>query len=144
MKSRINGNLIKDEILELRESGSTIIFSTHRMESVEELCDHVTLLNNSKKILEGTKEEIKDSFKTDAYKITHRGSIGGVNNNFEVIRSEALDQDHYETVIKILNGTTSNQLLAELMAVVEVKGFEEQIPSMNDIFMEAVKTAENG
>ncbi len=139
----INVNLIKDEILELRENGSTIIFSTHRMESVEELCDHVALINSSKKVLEGTKDDIKASFKSDSYRITHKGSIDGVNNTFEVLKSEELDSDHYETVIKILNGSSANELLSELIGRVEITGFEEKIPSMNDVFIEAVKMGEN-
>lgn len=140
----INANLIKDEILELREGGSTIIFSTHRMESVEELCDHIALINSSKKVLEGTKDDIKASFKSNSYRITHKGSLGSIQDKFEVLNSRSLDKDYYETVIRILNGTGANQLLSDLILKVEIKGFEEQMPSMNDIFIEAVGMGANG
>jgi len=139
----INANLIKDEILELRERGSTIIFSTHRMESVEELCDHIVLIDRSKKVLEGTKDDLKASFKSDSFRITHKGTLGAIHDKFEILKSQALDKDYYETIIKILNSTSANQLLSELINKVEIKGFEEQIPSMNDIFIEAVKMGKN-
>ena len=73
----VNANLIKDEILELRDKGATIIFSTHRMESVEELCDRVVLINKSKKILDGPKKEIKEQYKTNTYIIDYTGHLNG-------------------------------------------------------------------
>ena len=68
----VNANLIKDEIFELREKGATVIFSTHRMESVEQLCDDIVLINKSKKILDGTKSEIKKSYKSGKYNVTYK------------------------------------------------------------------------
>ena len=140
----INANLIKDEILELRDKGSTIIFSTHRMESVEELCDHIALINSSRKVLEGTKDDIKASYKSDTYWVNHLGRLDSMNDGFEVVESEDQGTNHYRSVIRIRNGQTSNQLLSRLISLVEVRSFEEKIPSMNDIFIEAVNQDRDG
>jgi len=132
----INANLIKDEILELRKNGSTIIFSTHRMESVEELCDHIALINQSKKILDGTTKEIKASYKTNTFKVLFDGSIN-LPDTFEV---QDLGQDHgmSSAYIKITNGQGPNILLSKLMENAVVHHFEEKIPSINDIFISKV------
>lgn len=133
----INANLIRNEILELREKGSTIIFSTHRMESVEELCDHIALINKSKKILDGPKKEIKDSFKTNTFEVTFLGQLGDLGNYQKV--SEAKEGEFTIAKIKITDGSSPNELLKMLINQVEVHYFNEQVPNMNDIFIQMVQ-----
>jgi len=134
----VNANLIKNEILELSDNGSTIIFSTHRMESVEELCDHIALLNKSKKIIDGTKKDIKSNFKTNTYQVEYKGTISS-SDHYDILETNELEDGYRKSVIKLANGLTTNQLLASLIDKVEVTGFMENIPTMNDIFIELVK-----
>lgn len=136
----VNANLIKDNILELKENGATVIFSTHRMESVEELCDHIAMINKSKKILDGKKVEIKNSFKTNTFRVILDSELNQ-NGIFEVLSHEAVDTgNQYE--LKIINGSSPNDLLKELIKQGEVSHFAEKIPSMNDIFI--MKANEGG
>ena len=142
----VNANLIKDEILELREKGSTIIFSTHRMESVEELCDHIALINNSKKILEGTKKAIKDSYRSNTFLVDHKGAVNGsLSNDFEVLGHEVLEDEMHKSIIQIKNGKLSpNDLLQNLISTTEVHSFIEKVPSINEIFISKVEGGNNG
>ena len=140
----INANLIKDEILELRNQGSTIIFSTHRMESVEELCDHIALIDQSKKILDGPTRQIKEAYKDNTYLITHKGDLQSANGNFELIEKSSVENDYYQSTIKINQKLGPNDLLKELTAQVEIHGFKEKIPSINDIFIAAVNKKNHG
>ena len=87
----VNANLIKDEILELRDKGATIIFSTHRMESVEQLCEHIAMINKSEKILDGTKKEIKNSFRSDKYKVEYKGDFSGLGAEYELLDTKHLE-----------------------------------------------------
>lgn len=136
----INANLIKDEILALRDKGSTIIFSTHRMESVEEMCDHIALINKSKKILEGTKDDIKASFKSNTFIVEHKGSLNGsLSDKFKIVENSALNNDFFRTNIQITNGDSPNDLLGNLIQQTEVHSFVEKIPSINEIFISKVK-----
>ena len=137
----INANIIKDEILELREKGSTIIFSTHRMESVEELCDHIALINKSEKILDGKKSQIKQDFKQNIYSIKHTGASLNANGLFEVITDEKLEgDDATHSRIRLLEGNTSKDLLKQLIAEdIHITHFEEETPSINDIFIQLVQ-----
>jgi ABC-2 type transport system ATP-binding protein len=133
----INANLIKDEILELRQKGSTIIFSTHRMESVEELCDNIALINKSKVVLNGTKRDIKNQFKDNSYSVSFRGQLNDLSSDFKLI-----DQHPTEELttaqISIEGQASVNQLISNLISQVEVVSFSENIPSFNDIFIKAV------
>ena len=133
----INANLIKDEILELREKGATIIFSTHRMESVEELCDHIALINRSKKILEGTKEDIKNSFRTNTYLVEHGSPLLDLPDQFALKGSEKYNGS-FRSEIMIHEPQTGNGLLRYLIEKVEVTSFSEKIPTMNEIFISQV------
>lgn len=135
----INANLIKDEILELKENGSTIIFSTHRMDSVEELCDNIALINNSKVILNGSKEELKNQFKEGVYKVKYKGQYSSLPNWVQVENSSTKDDLHTD-VLKIVDNHTGNDLIQTLIGQVEVLSFEESIPSMNDVFIKAVNS----
>ena len=135
----INVNIIKDEILNLAKEGSTIIFSTHRMESVEELCDHIVLLNKSEKILEGSKKSIKDTYKTNTFEIGHKNLIDQMDDGFQIRSQEQVEDGFYKTSIRISNGRGPNELLKTLIDKVEVHSFMEKIPSMNEIFISKVQ-----
>ncbi len=141
----INANLIKDEILRLREDGATVIFSTHRMESVEELCDDIALIHKSNKILDGKLVDIKRKYKSNTFEV-------GIRTNDNIILHKELSDKfdvtpaHFKTLenelklnIKLANNETSNNLLAYLTSKGEVSHFVELIPSVNDIFIQTVK-----
>ena len=135
----INANLIKDEILELRDRGKTIIFSTHRMESVEELCDHIALINRAHKILDGTKLAIKQQFKTHTYHVEYQGTLSDLPPAFAVLNTRTTDDGFTRTNIQIPPDAAVNDLVRHLLDRVTVRSFGENIPSMNDIFIKAVK-----
>ncbi len=135
----VNANLIKDEILELRDKGCTVIFSTHRMESVEQLCDHIAMINKSEKILDGSKKDIKEDYRNNTYDLTHFGEIGPLSENFHVLEREILGEGHFRTAIQALNGESPNNLLKELIVQTELQSFMERIPSINDIFIAKVE-----
>ena len=134
----INATLIKDEILELKEKGSTIIFSTHRMESVEELCDYIALINKSKKVLEGKKLEIKDQYKSNTYTLNYEGEKVDSATNFNVLSNQKNLDGSQTAVLKAADGKFGNDLLREILEKVNVKSFKEDVASMNDIFIKAV------
>ena len=140
----INANLIKDEILRLREKGSTIIFSTHRMESVEVLCDHIALLNESKKILDGSKKEIKDAYRSNSYRVRHKAELNNLASGYQLLQSSPLEDGGFESTVQLMNGDSPNQLITSLMTMTEVYAFEELIPSVNDIFIQKVKEVNHG
>jgi ABC-2 type transport system ATP-binding protein len=134
----INVNIIRDEIMELRDNGATIIFSTHRMESVESLCDHIALINKSEKILDGPKKEIKHQFRSNKFEIEHAGPIGSLNHTYEVLETRSLENNHFHTIVKVPDGHNPNLLLQELIGQSEIYRFSEIIPSMNEIFISKV------
>lgn len=140
----INANIIKDELLNLRKKGSTIILSTHRMESVEELCTHIALISKSKKVLDGAVKDVRKQFRTNLYEVEYKGtSIGFANAlwaGFELIDNKQTDDHHY-AVVKNLNNASPNDLLKLLINEVEILSFKERIPGMNDIFIESVKNS---
>jgi ABC-2 type transport system ATP-binding protein len=140
----INANLIKDEILELRERGSTIIFSTHRMESVEELCDHIALINEAEKILDGSKKAIKNAYRSNSYRVKHKNELNNLAPGYKLRRSTPLDEGGFESVVQLENGDSPNQLISSLMGGTEIYAFEEVIPSVNDIFIQKVKEVNHG
>lgn len=138
----INTNLIKNEILELRKQGTTIIFSTHNMSSVEEICDHIALINKSKKILDGQIDAVKQQFKTNTFEVVYRGETSdlhhGLERHFNILEQE---KTAYNNRMKIqLNaGQTNNELLRLLMNQFEIVSFKELIPSMNEVFINVVE-----
>ncbi len=135
----VNANLIKDEILELRDKGCTIIFSTHRMESVEQLCDHVAMINQSEKILDGKKSEVKAAFKKNVFLLKHKGSFSLEENGVTIESQEILEDDYYETKLKMDGAHAPNELIQKLLSKTEIHGFIEEEPSINDIFIEKVE-----
>jgi ABC-2 type transport system ATP-binding protein len=134
----VNANLIKDEILNLREEGSTIIFSTHRMESVEQLCDHIAMINKSEKILDGSKQAIKEANKDGTYVLEYKGDLTG--HGFEMLETEQTPAGLNRSVIQFEKDGNPNDLLKSLLEHVEIHSFNERIPSMNDIFISKAKS----
>lgn len=132
----INVNLLKDEIIKLRDEGATIIFSTHNMASVEELCDHIALINNSKLILSGEIHDIKNRFKANIFEVGYRSPKALLldDREFKTIEAQRVNGDHI-VQIKIPENVSSNQLLKHIMQQVEVVSFREVLPSINDIFI---------
>jgi len=137
----INANLLKQEILELQKKGSTIIFSTHNMGSVEELCDHITLINNAKNLLEGPIDKIRHEYKSNIYEITFNGEYqqleSAINEHYQILEQKKMNG--YQGVrIKLLHQTHENELLSLIIPAVEIISFNEIIPSMNDVFIKVV------
>ncbi|MDW8297160.1 MAG: ATP-binding cassette domain-containing protein [Raineya sp.] len=134
----VNAQIIKNEILELRKKGATILFSTHRMESVEELCDNIVLINRSRKILEGKTLEIKRQYKNHSYKVRCSGIIAELPENMKILH-ENHNEHEREYIIQVSPTYTPNDLLRILLSQVEIHHFEENIPSVNDIFIQLVR-----
>lgn len=136
----VNVQLIIERIHELREKGATIIFSTHRMESVEELCDYIALINKSRMILAGSKKEIKAAYKSNTFIVEHKNDFAfPVEEKFELIDKIPLEDNFFRSTVKILDGYDPNSLLRSLIHKTEVHSFVEKIPSMNEIFIDKVK-----
>lgn len=138
----INTNLMKNEILELQKQGTTIIFSTHNMSSVEEICDHIALINQSKKILDGQIDQVKEQFKTNTFEVVYRGETPDLHqqlgHHFNIL--EQLQTSHLSQMkIQFLNGQSNNELLGLLMNQFEIVSFKEVIPSMNEVFIHVVE-----
>ena len=137
----INANLIRDEILELKQQGTTIIFSTHRMETVEELCDHIALIHQSHKVLDGSKRDIKEQFKTHSYRVEYQGVIGELPAAFVTTPVGPTDDGFERMDIQIPPDAAVNDLIRLLLDRVSIRSFGENIPTMNDIFIKAVGEA---
>jgi ABC-2 type transport system ATP-binding protein len=143
----INASLIKDEILQLRDEGATVIFSTHRMESVEELCDHIALIHKSNKVLDGKLTDIKRQYKTNTFEVgmqpqreNAQAILKAISEKFEVKPATFKNlNDDLKLNIKLAANETSNDLLSFLTSKAEVHHFVEVIPSANDIFIQTVK-----
>ncbi|WP_460218427.1 ABC transporter ATP-binding protein [Psychroserpens sp. MEBiC05023] len=141
----INANLIKDEILQLRDEGATVIFSTHRMESVEELCDHIALIHKSNKVLDGKLTDIKRQYKTNTFEVGLQTSnvdavTSAIKEKFQVMPATFKNlNDDVKLNIKLNAQDNSNDLLKFLTSKAEVHHFVEVIPSANDIFIQTVK-----
>lgn len=134
----INAQLIKNEILDLRSKGATVIFSTHNMGSVEELCDNIALLNKSEKILDGPVKEIRKTYRSNTYKISFKGNALGFTNALwtggEVLEKVTEEEVHSFT-IKLAPNFSASNFLQTVLPTCEILSFNELIPSMNDIFI---------
>lgn len=139
----VNANIIKDEILELQKKGSTIIFSTHRMESVEELCDHIALIHKSNKLIEGKLEDVKRNFRTNSFE------VGIISNNieglmFDLTQNFTVQKTNFKSLnneLKLeiqIGNATPNELINLLIAKGQLTHFVEKIPSVSDIFIQTV------
>jgi len=136
----VNAQLITEKILELKENGSTIIFSTHRMETVESLCDHIALINKSKLILEGGKKEVKAQYKSNTFMVEHRGNTFSLPaGRYELLKQVPLEEGLFSSTLKASHGINGNQVLRDLIDITEVHSFMEKVPSMADIFIDLVK-----
>ena len=135
----VNANLINDQILNLKNNGTTIILSTHRMESVEEMCDYVALIDHAKKVLDGKVFDVREQFKKNIFGVT----LADINNDaFEQFRNRYQIQE-YATENQLVsfdlkNDNDQNIVLNELMKVGKIRSFDEKIPSMNEVFINAV------
>jgi len=131
----VNANLIKDEIYELTKKGSTIIFSTHRMEQVEEICDHIVLVNQGKKILDGTVNSIKQDFKEHLFRL----SLSNIPLNTHSSAFEIKNQNGNQLTVKINDGNNSNQVLQHFINEdCTIEAFNEILPSLNEVFIRLV------
>lgn len=140
----INANLIKDEILELRNNGATIIFSTHRMESVEELCDYICLINQSEKVLEGKLDDVKEQYKENKFKVvveSNQQIISG--SGFEVISSKVINEKKTEFIVQLSDASIQNDVFQVFSSKGRIESFSEIIPSANDIFINTVNQNNN-
>ena len=139
----VNANIIKDEILALQEQGSTIIFSTHRMESVEELCDHIALIHQSNKLIEGRLDDVKKQFRTNSFEVgiltdNVEGLMLAITQNY-TIQPTNFKSLNNELKLEInLGNSLPNELLNILTNRGQVTHFVEKIPSVNDIFIQTV------
>jgi len=133
----VNSNLIKDEIFKLAKNGATIIFSTHRMEQVEEICDHIILVNKGRKILDGTVKEVKQQFKENLFRISFDNMPLNTNNDaFTIVKQN----EDYSLVVKINEGHTPNDILRYfLQSNANIYSFNEILPSLNEIFIRLVE-----
>lgn len=138
----INANMLKNEILEFQKKGVTIIFSTHNMSSVEELCDNISLINKSKVILEGEINQIRKNYRTNTFELSYTGDPAKLKNNlsrdFEVTK-ETTDRELNHALIKSHGIFDNNKLISELINLVEIRSITEMIPSMNDVFIHVVQ-----
>ncbi|WP_299671309.1 ABC transporter ATP-binding protein [uncultured Polaribacter sp.] len=140
----INAQLIANEILQLRDNGATIIFSTHRMESVEEMCDEIALINKSNKILDGKLEDIKRAFKTNTFQVGLKTANpkeveDALKENFKVTPADfKLLHKGLALNVQLNENSSANDLLTFLTSRGEVQHFVELIPSANDIFIQAI------
>ena len=140
----VNAEVIKNEILELNRNGATIIFSTHRMESVEELCDSIALLNLSHKILDGKVKTIRNAYRSGTYFLDYEGAKVDISSSapFTIISESTLEEGH-RMKLQISKTESVNKVLQYMLPLVSIARIEEVIPSMNEIFIQTVskKTA---
>ena len=136
----INAEVIKNEILELNKKGATIIFSTHRMESVEQLCDSIALINKSKKILDGRLKDIRNSYRSNTFAIEYSGARPDIteNSHFDVLSTRKLEEAE-EVTIKLKENVKVNDALQYLIPLVQINQLTEVVPTIKDIFIEQVK-----
>ncbi|MBI9062771.1 MAG: ATP-binding cassette domain-containing protein [Marinilabiliaceae bacterium] len=142
----INANLLKQEILDLKKKGATILFSTHNMGSVEELCDHITLINKSKAILHGPIEEVRQTYKDNLVQLDFTGNpdllTQKLAQHYHLEKLEAINSHHSAHIAMGQDGSI-NHLLGSLLNDFEIHGLKEVLPSMNDIFIKVVEQSNN-
>ena len=140
----INQNMLKEEILALKQKGTTIFFSTHNMSSVEELCDDITLINKSKAILSGNMHYIKNTYKSNTYEVVFTGNpenLKSAMKNDQTLLSLVQKNNHWIARIKLAGPSEDNSLISQLLPAIHIISFIEILPSMNDIFIQLVEKA---
>ena len=140
----VNANLVKKNLLRLKEEGKTIIFSTHRLESVDELCDHLAMINNSKKILDGNTDEIRMNAKSDTYLLKHDKKIESNDQLFDIISQNKLSRNVFESELSLKKDKSYRNMFSEISKDIEIISFEQKVPNMNDIFIMKVEEGKNG
>jgi ABC-2 type transport system ATP-binding protein len=135
----VNTNIIKNEILSLREKGATIIFSTHNMESVEELCDNITLIDRAKTILEGSVDEIRSKWAANEYNIVFEGDAKIEGNDHYNILDHHMESGRSIIKLKIINSMPTNDILKNVMKSGKILSFNPVLPSMNEIFIRVIE-----
>jgi ABC-2 type transport system ATP-binding protein len=135
----VNAEIIKNEILELNKKGSTVIFSTHRMESVEELCDSIALLNLSHKILDGKVKAIRNSYRNGTYILEYEGEKVNMNGNapFSILSETSLEGSQ-QMLLRLGQGNRVNDVLGYMLPLATINKVEEVVPTMNEIFIQTV------
>ena len=140
----VNANLVKDQILQLKEQGTTIILSTHRMESVEELCDSVALINKSRKILDGKVFEVREKFKQNLFNVVlsdvNSENLEKLKNQYQLVN---IHDQHGLISFDLNYNEDQNLLLNDLMKAGKIRSFDEKIPSMNEVFITAVSAPQS-
>lgn len=140
----INANMLKNEILELRDKGATIIFSTHNMASVEEICDHITLINRSQNILTGPIGDIRRQFGSNRYELIYKGDSELVKTAFadkaEIVSTTPLDNNCVSNKIVVSSNSSLKEIIGIANDAVEIRSITEDMPSMNEIFIQTVKS----
>ncbi|KFF03932.1 ABC transporter ATP-binding protein [Chryseobacterium luteum] len=135
----VNANLIKDQIIDLKNNGTTIILSTHRMESVEEMCDYVALINNSKKIIDGRVFDVREKFKKNIFGVTlsevDETKFENFKSSYDIFN---FSNENNLVSFDLKNESGQNDILLDLVNVGKVRSFDERIPSMNEVFINAV------
>lgn len=138
----INANLIKGEILRLRDEGATVMLSTHNMKSVEEICSHIVLINNASVLIEGEVNEVRNRYKDEIYELHFGGHMLAFTNalwvNFELMEHREVGDDRM-AIVRLRNGATVNQLLEAILPHVSVRSVQEIIPGMDEIFIKVVQ-----
>jgi ABC-2 type transport system ATP-binding protein len=139
----VNTQMIKNEIMDLRDKGATIIFSTHRMESVEEICDHVGMINLSKKVLEGKVRDVRESFRKNEYVVDYAGDLNGLEFQPHSI-TELPDEGIHRAVFRSIAANDRKKLINNLNQKVYIHNFSEKLPSIHEIFIHKVEEGTNG
>ena len=140
----VNAEIIKNEILELNKKGATVIFSTHRMESVEELCDSIALLNLSHKIMDGKVKDIRNSYRSGTYVLEYEGDKLSLNGSAPFTTLQETNLGSYQQMkLKINTGSKVNDVLHYMLPLASINKLEEVLPTMNDIFIQMVGTKSN-
>ena len=138
----VNANRLKQEVLKFKDNGKTIILSTHDMASVEELCDNITLIHKSKTILEGRVSDVKQQYKSNTHEIVFSGQeenfLASLNSGFQTSKVKTLDDGKQSVIISIDENKSGNELLKKALEEVTVHMYREILPSMNDIFIQAI------
>jgi len=143
----VNANMLKNEVLDLKKNGTTIIFSTHDMASVEELCDHISLINKSKTVLEGSVHNIREQFKSHIYEIEFEGNPDNLrdslNGSFEITHLDPLPYQKYSAKVRMDESKNGNELIRSVIDSINIRKFSEVLPTMNEIFIKVVSENPN-
>ncbi len=139
----INTNIIKKEILKLRDEGATVILSTHNMESVEEICDDIALINKSENVLSGSVNKIKNDFSKKEYSLTFKGNVVAFANSFwggfEILAKEQIQENVFRVQVRLMEHVKLNEFLSGIIPNCEVQSVQPIVPSMNQIFIDVVE-----